>query len=67
MNSFCLVMPVSTFTLFTHPAWRLNSNIESKSSNSTYLNIIKISNKLFKKMNMLKNRKFSSNIDCEKG
>ena len=28
---------------------RLNSNIETKSSNHTYLNIIKIFNKLFKK------------------
>ena len=34
-----------------HPL-RLDSNIESKSSKNTYLNIVEISNKLFKKMNI---------------
>ena len=29
--------------------WRLDSNIESKSSNNTYLNVIEIFNKLSKK------------------
>ena len=29
--------------------WRLDSNIESKSLNNTYLNIIEIFKKLFKK------------------
>ena len=32
---------------------RLDSNIESKSSNNTYLNVIKIFNKLFKKFNII--------------
>ena len=35
---------------------RLDSNIESKSSNNTYLNIIKIFNKLFKKLNIIELR-----------
>ena len=37
---------------------RLDSNIQSKSSNNTYLNIIKIFNKLFKKLNIIKSRNF---------
>ena len=32
---------------------RLDSNIESKSSNYTYLNIIEIFNKLYKKLNII--------------
>ena len=36
--------------------WRLDSNIESKSSNNTYLNIIKIFNKLFKKLNIIESQ-----------
>ena len=35
---------------------RLDSNIKSKSLNNTYLNIIKIFNKLFKKINIIKSR-----------
>ena len=35
---------------------RLHSNIESKSLNNTYLNIIEIFNKLFKKLNIIKSR-----------
>ena len=35
---------------------RLDSNIESKSSNNTYLNIIEIFNKLFKKLNIIELR-----------
>ena len=67
MNSFCLVMPESTFTLFTHPAWRLNSNIKSKSSNITYLNIIKIFNKLFKKMKIIKKQNLVVTSTVKKG
>ena len=36
--------------------WRLDSNIESKSSNNTYLNIIEIFNKVLKKINIIKLR-----------
>ena len=43
--------------------WRLDSNIESKSSNITYLNIIKIFNKLLKKIKHHRIAKFGSNID----
>ena len=35
---------------------RLDSNIESKSSNNTYLNIIKIFKKLLKKINIIKSQ-----------
>ena len=42
------------------------SNIKLKSSNYTYLKIIEIFNKLFKKMNIIKMQKFGSNIDSEK-
>ena len=35
---------------------RLDSNIESKSSNNTYLNIIKIFKKLFKKINIIESQ-----------
>ena len=44
---------------------RLDSNIESKSRNNTYLNFIKIFNKLFKKNEHHQNAKFGSNIDGE--
>ena len=61
---------------------RLDGNIKSKSSNNTYLNIVKIFNKLFKIMNMIKmqnlgvistwkNRHFKFtelfNVSCHKG
>ena len=35
---------------------RLDSNIESKSSNNTYLNIIEIFKKLFKKINIIQSQ-----------
>ena len=35
---------------------RLDSNIESKSLNNTYLNIIEIFNKLFKKLNIIESQ-----------
>ena len=38
---------------FHHFLMRLDSNIESKSSNNTYLNIIEIFNKLFEKLNII--------------
>ena len=40
--------------IFKRLKMSLDSNIESKSSNNTYLNIVKIFNKLFKKMNIIK-------------
>ena len=61
---------------------RLDGNIKSKSSNNNYLNIVKIFNKLFKIMNMIKmqnlgvistwkNRHFKFtelfNVSCHKG
>ena len=35
---------------------RLDTNIESKSLNNTYLNIIKTFNKLFKKLNIIESQ-----------
>ena len=35
---------------------RLDSKIESKSLNNTYLNIIKIFNKIFKKLNIIESQ-----------
>ena len=46
---------------------RLDRNIESKSLNNTYLNIIEIFNKLFFLMNIIEIAKFGSNIGSEKG
>ena len=43
-----------TLLAFCKKRTRLDSNIESKSSNNTYLNIIEIFNKLFKKLNFIK-------------
>ena len=45
---------------------RLVSNIESKSLNYTYLNIIEMFNKLDKKIEHHRNPKFDRNIDLKK-
>ena len=45
---------------------RLDSNIESKSSNNTYLNIIEIFNKLSKKIKHYRIAKFDNNIELRK-
>ena len=44
----------------------LDSNIEWKSANNTYLNIIEIFNKLFKKIKHHRIAKFDNNIDLRK-
>ena len=44
------------FFQFYMVIWRLDSNIDSKASNNTYLNIIKIFNKLSKKLNIIESR-----------
>ena len=42
---------------YGHPFYlRLDSNIESQSSNNTYLNITKIFKKLFKKINIIESQ-----------
>ena len=46
---------------------RLDSNIESKSLNNTYLNIIKILNKLFKKLNIIKSQNLVVKSTLKKG
>ena len=43
------------------------TNIESKSSNNTYWNIIKIFNKLFKKMNIIKMQNLVATSTWKKG
>ena len=44
---------------------RLDSNIKSKSSNTTYLNSIKTFNKLLKKLRLVKLLRLDSNIDSK--
>ena len=46
---------------------RLDSNIESKSSNNTYLNIMEIFNKLFKKFNIIESRNLVVTSTSKKG
>ena len=46
---------------------RLDSNIISKSLNNTYLNIIKIFNKLFKKINIIESRNLEVTLTSKKG
>ena len=46
---------------------RLDSNIESKSLNNTNLNIIKIFNKLFLKINIIESRNLVVTLTIEKG
>ena len=46
---------------------RLDSNIESKSSNNTYFNIMEIFNKLFKKFNIIESRNLVVTSTSKKG
>ena len=46
---------------------RLGGNIESKSSNNTYLNIIEIFNKLFKKLNIIESQNLVVTLTSKKG
>ena len=46
---------------------RLDSNIESKSLNNTYLNIIEIFNKLLKKLNIIESQNLVVTLTSKKG
>ena len=48
-------------------AFRLDSNIESKSTNNTYLKFIEIFNKIFKKMNIIEMQNLVYTLTQKKG
>ena len=51
----------------TMKAFRLDSNIESKSTNNTYLNFIEIFYKIFKKMNIIEMQTLVGTLAQKKG
>ena len=50
------IIALKLITYFEEAILRLDGNMESKSSKNTYLNIIDIFNKLFKKLNIIESQ-----------